>query len=191
MTRWGISEERLPSVWMPSSMYVTEEMNPDFYGVLEKITEVKRHREYVEGRNCDPVWAFPFPLSSLLSKLELILYRYFCQLHAWATPHLFFFFLFCQPTAQHNSIQYGNIPVSAKSVFLNGTCVPKILLFLPEKTYMPIEGRSYPSLHGSRVHRAEPRIRGEGCCYGCCCPYNDSLVQLKQCSFLDRRQPMV
>ena len=40
---------------MPSYMYVTEEMNPNFYGVLEKIMEVKWHKEYVEGRNCDPV----------------------------------------------------------------------------------------------------------------------------------------
>lgn len=104
MTSGGISEERWPSVWMPSYVYIAEEMNPNFDRVLEKMA-VKRHREHVEGGNCDPFWAFPSPLSSLLSKLELILYRYFCQLRAWATPHLIFF-LFCQPTVQHNSIQY-------------------------------------------------------------------------------------
>lgn len=157
MTRGGISEECLPSMWMPSYVYITEETNLSFYKVLEKIMEVKQHREYVEGRHCDPFWASPSPLSLLLGKLELILYRNFCQLHAWATPD-FYFFLFCQPTVQFNSIQRGNIPISAKSLFLNSTCVPKIL---PEKTCMPIEGRSCPSLRGFRVHRAEPRTRGE------------------------------
>lgn len=39
---------------MPSYVYITEETNLSFYKVLEKIMEVKQHREYVEGRHCDP-----------------------------------------------------------------------------------------------------------------------------------------
>lgn len=103
MTSGGISEE--PSVWMPSYVSIAEEMNPNFDRVLEKMA-VKRHREHVEGGNCDPFWAFPSPLSSLLSKLELILYRYFCQFRAWATPHLIFFsFLPTHSTTQFNPVQ--------------------------------------------------------------------------------------
>ena len=39
---------------MPSYVSIAEEMNPNFYRVLEKIVEVKRHREHLKGRNCDP-----------------------------------------------------------------------------------------------------------------------------------------
>lgn len=38
---------------MPSYVSIAEEMNPNFDRVLEKMA-VKRHREHVEGGNCDP-----------------------------------------------------------------------------------------------------------------------------------------